>query len=41
LREKAARHVHALLVEFGLTASSAQKVGKPKENKKANDFEGF
>lgn len=41
LREKAAKHVHALLVEFGLTAAAAQKVGTPKEKKKKNDFEGF
>lgn len=39
LREKAARHVHALLVEFGLTGASAQKVGTKKETKKKNEFE--
>jgi len=41
LREKAARHVHSLLTEFGLTPASAQKVGTPKQTKKKNDFEGF
>lgn len=41
LREKAARHVHALLVEFGLTPASAQKVGKPKSSKKKNEFDEF
>jgi P27 family predicted phage terminase small subunit len=41
LREKAARHVHALLAEFGLTGASAQKVGTRKESPKKNDFEGF
>jgi P27 family predicted phage terminase small subunit len=41
LREKAAKHVHALLVEFGLTPSSAQKVGTPKKKEKRNKFEGF
>jgi len=41
LREKAARHVHSLLTEFGLTPSSAQKVGTPKKKDKKNDFEGF
>jgi len=41
LREKAASHVHKLLVEFGLTPASAQKVGTPKAKKKTNDFEGF
>ena len=41
LREKAAVHVHKLLVEFGLTPSSAQKVGTPKKKAKKNGFEGF
>jgi len=41
LREKAARHVHSLLTEFGLTPASAQKVGTPKQKTKNNDFEGF
>jgi P27 family predicted phage terminase small subunit len=41
LREKAARHVHSLLTEFGLTPSSAQKVGTPKKKEKRNKFEGF
>lgn len=41
LREKAASHVHKLLVEFGLTPASAQKVGTPKKTKKKNDFEDF
>jgi P27 family predicted phage terminase small subunit len=41
LREKACRHVHALLVEFGLTGASAQKVGTKKESKKKNEFEGL
>ena len=41
LREKAARHVHSLLTEFGLTPAAAQKVGTPKKKTKKNDFEGF
>jgi P27 family predicted phage terminase small subunit len=41
LRDKAMRHVHSLLCEFGLTPAAAQKVGKPKESKKKNDFEEF
>jgi len=41
LREAAAKHVHSLLTEFGLTPSSAQKVGTPKKKTKKNDFEGF
>ena len=41
LREKAAKHVHSLLVEFGLTPAAAQKVGTPKKKTKKNDFEGF
>lgn len=41
LREKAARHVHALLTEFGLTGASAQKVGVKKEKKKTNEFSDF
>jgi P27 family predicted phage terminase small subunit len=41
LREKACRHVHALLVEFGLTPSASQKVGGGKEKPKKNDFQGF
>ena len=41
LREKAAKHVHSLLVEFGLTPASAQKVGTPKKKTKTNDFDGF
>jgi P27 family predicted phage terminase small subunit len=41
LREKAARHVHSLLTEFGLTPASAQKVGTPKKKEKKNEFEGF
>ena len=41
LREKAAKHVHSLLTEFGLTPSSAQKVGTPKKKTKKNEFEDF
>ncbi|MEN6297743.1 MAG: phage terminase small subunit P27 family [Rectinema sp.] len=42
LREKAARHVHSLLTEFGLTGASAQKVGaQPKEGDKKNEFEEY
>jgi P27 family predicted phage terminase small subunit len=41
LREKAARHVHALLVEFGLTGASAQKVGAKKKEKDQNQFDDF
>ena len=41
LREKAANHVHKLLVEFGLTPASAQKVGTPKKKDKSNEFTGF
>jgi P27 family predicted phage terminase small subunit len=41
LREKAARHVHSLLTEFGLTPAAAQKVGTPKKKEKKNEFEGF
>ena len=41
LREKACKHVHALLVEFGLTPSAAQKVGTPKQKEKKSEFEGF
>jgi P27 family predicted phage terminase small subunit len=41
LREKAARHVHSLLVEFGLTPSAAQKVGTKKETKKKNEFDEY
>ena len=41
LREKAANHVHKLLVEFGLTPASAQKVGMPKKKDKSNEFTGF
>jgi len=41
LREKAMVHAHKLLVEFGLTAASIQRIGKPKEQKKKNAFDGF
>jgi P27 family predicted phage terminase small subunit len=41
LREKAFRHVHTLLTEFGLTGASAQKVGKPKDKSKASEFDDF
>ena len=41
LREKAIRHVHSLLTEFGLTPASIQKVGSGKSKPKGNDFEGF
>ncbi len=41
LREKAARHVHALLTEFGLTGASAQKVATKKQEKKTNEFSDF
>lgn len=41
LREKAMKHVHALLVEFGLTPAAAQKVGTKREPQKKNEFEGF
>ena len=41
LREKAARHVHSLLTEFGLTPASAQKVGTKKPAKEKNEFAGF
>ena len=37
LREKAARHVHTLLTDFGLTPASAQKVGTPKKKTQNND----
>jgi len=40
-REKAMKHLHSLLTEFGLSPASAQKVGTPKKKPKANDFEGF
>jgi len=41
LREKAVRHVHALLVEFGLTGASAQKIGTKKKEAKTNEFDEF
>ena len=41
LREKAIRHVHSLLTEFGLTPASIQKVGSTKKKPRGNDFEGF
>ena len=41
LREKATRHVHSLLTEFGLTPASAQKVGTPKKKEKNNEFDNF
>jgi P27 family predicted phage terminase small subunit len=41
LREKAAKHVHSLLTEFGLTGASAQKIGVKKEKTKKNDFEDY
>lgn len=42
LREKAAIHVHRLLVEFGLSPASAQKVGVVKDKgKKNSEFDGF
>lgn len=42
LREKAARHVHSLLTEFGLTGASAQKVGStPKDGDKKNEFDEY
>jgi P27 family predicted phage terminase small subunit len=41
MREFALNHAHKLLVEFGLTASSIQRVGKLKTTKKKNDFDGF
>ena len=41
LREKAARHAHSLLTEFGLTPAAAQKVGTSKKTAKQNDFDGF
>jgi P27 family predicted phage terminase small subunit len=41
MREKAMNHAHRLLVEFGLTASSIQKVGRPKQQKKKNVFDRF
>ena len=41
LREKAIRHVHSLLTEFGLTGASAQKIGTGKKKPKSNDFEDF
>ena len=40
LRERAMNHSHKLLVEFGLTASSIQRIGRgKKEEKKKNPFE--
>jgi len=41
LREKAARHVHSLLAEFGLTPASSQKVGTKKPANGKNEFAGF
>ena len=41
MREKAARHLHSLLCEFGLSPASAQKVGTKKEKKQMNPFEAF
>lgn len=41
IRQEAIRHVHTLLVEFGLTPSAMNRIGKPKEKGKTNEFENF
>jgi len=41
LRDKAARRVHSLLTEFGLTPASSQKIGAKKQLKGKNEFDGF
>jgi len=41
-RHEAMKHLHSLLLEFGLTASSLGRVkAKDKEGKDHNEFEGF
>lgn len=35
------RHVHSLIVEFGLTPASSQKIGPPKKKEKKNDKDRF
>ena len=41
-RHEAMKHLHSLLLEFGLTASSLGRVAaKPKKDKEENEFEGF
>ena len=39
--KEADRRVHALLIEFGLTPSSIQKIGTKQPKKKNSEFEGF
>lgn len=41
LRDKAAKMVYRYLVEFGLTAASAQKVGPGQKKKTSNEFDDF
>jgi P27 family predicted phage terminase small subunit len=41
LRDTAMKHVGQLLVEFGLTGASAQKIGTKKEKPKPNAFQDF
>jgi P27 family predicted phage terminase small subunit len=41
MRKEAARHVHALLVEFGLSPAAQQKVGAPPSKPQNNEFDGF
>jgi len=41
LREKAMAHAHKLLVEFGLTAASIQRIGPLKQPKRKNAFDDF
>ena len=41
MRNEAVRHMHSLLVEFGLTPSAMNRIGRPKEKGKKNEFEGF
>lgn len=40
-RERAARHYHNLLVEFGLTGASAGKISVPAPRKEKDDFSDF
>ena len=41
MREAAMNHAHKLLIEFGLTAASIQRIGKPPGPKKKNAFDDF
>jgi len=41
MKKEAARHVHSLLVEFGLSPAAVQKVGKVRTKKQSNEFSEF